>query len=442
MMMRPHGALVYLGIALLFFGSLGPARSEAPARYLDANPETGTSMAVLVGSVPLVHTAQFLPLDSEGRLVGKGEPGAQVEQVLENLKAALAEARSGFDRLVKINVYVTRPETANVVKKILARKFTGEVRPAVSFVSGALAHPDALVALDAVAVAGQVAGEGVKQLVSPKLPRGDGVHAAVLPAGARVYISGQAEKGKDLAEATRRTLEGLRATLKHLNLTDTHVVQVKAFLTPVAKVREVRQELAKFFGEGQVPPLVFVEWSSALPIEIELIAWAGKERDGEVIEYLTPPGMQASPVFSRIARINRGPTLYVSGLYGTRAKDAGAEVEEIFTALEGVLKKAGSDFRHLAKATYYVSSEEASKKLNDLRPRYYDPARPPAASKAMVTGVAVEGKSVTLDMIAVPVPKREVRSRRPGEGRRWALSLEEACNPPLLMFRSGRRFNS
>ena len=32
----------------------------------------------------------------------------------------------------------------------------------------------------------------------------------------RVYVSGQAEKGKNLAEATRLTLEGLRKTLAHL----------------------------------------------------------------------------------------------------------------------------------------------------------------------------------------------------------------------------------
>jgi len=103
---------------------------------------------------------------------------------------------------------------------------------------------------------------------------------------------------------------------------------------------------------------------------------------------------------------NRGPTLYVSGLYGTRAKDAEAEIQQIFATLEGLLKKGGSDFRHLAKATYYVSTPEASQKLNDLRPRYYDPRRPPSASKAIVAGVGVERRSVTLDMIAVPAPPR------------------------------------
>jgi hypothetical protein len=55
----------------------------------------------------------------------------------------------------------------------------------------------------------------------------------------------------------------------------------------------------------------------------------------------------------------------------------------------------------LAKATYYVSNSEASGKLNELRPKFYNPQRPPAASKALVKSVGRNEMSVTLDMIAV-----------------------------------------
>jgi hypothetical protein len=54
------------------------------------------------------------------------------------------------------------------------------------------------------------------------------------------------------------------------------------------------------------------------------------------------------------------------------------------------------------KATYYISTDEASAKLNQLRPRFYDPQRPPGASKAPVAGTGRAGKTITLDMIAVP----------------------------------------
>jgi enamine deaminase RidA (YjgF/YER057c/UK114 family) len=176
----------------------------------------------------------------------------------------------------------------------------------------------------------------------------------------------------------------------------------------MTKAEEVRKEFARFYGEEKVPPLVFVEWksSAAVPIEIELIAAArpGKEKSPDAVEYLTPPGMTASPIFSRVARVNHEKTVYVSGLYGPEGKGGEAQVLAVFDELGGLLKKAGSDFKHLAKATYYVSTDDASAKLNELRPRYYDPKRPPSASKAMVAGVGREGRGITLDMIAVPAP--------------------------------------
>jgi enamine deaminase RidA (YjgF/YER057c/UK114 family) len=65
------------------------------------------------------------------------------------------------------------------------------------------------------------------------------------------------------------------------------------------------------------------------------------------------------------------------------------------------LESSGSDFEHLVKATYYVSDDLAGNKLNDIRPQFFNPLRPPAASKAKVRGVGVPDKTVTLDMIAV-----------------------------------------
>jgi len=69
-----------------------------------------------------------------------------------------------------------------------------------------------------------------------------------------------------------------------------------------------------------------------------------------------------------------------------------------------VLEAAGSNFDHLAKATYYVSEDSSSQELNEFRPSVYNPERPPAASKAAVRGVGRAGRNVTVDMIAV-IPK-------------------------------------
>ncbi len=276
------------------------------------------------------------------------------------------------------------------------------VKPAVSFVVGKLRDSRALVGIDAVMTNGNSNSESVSLTVGRFENR---AVRATLPAGPKVYVSGQTEKGKDLAEMTRRTMESLVATLKHLRLEAEDVVQVKSFVGPMESVKEAEDEIVKFFRIA--PPLVFVEWTTAPSIEIELIASGNRAKveteDG--VEFITPPGMTASPIFSRVARMAAGPTIYISGLYGTSRRNGAAETVEIFDQLGALLGKTGSDLRHLVKATYYVSTDETSKKFGELRPRYYDPKRPPAASKAPVTSTGVEGKTITLDMIAVPREK-------------------------------------
>jgi enamine deaminase RidA (YjgF/YER057c/UK114 family) len=106
-------------------------------------------------------------------------------------------------------------------------------------------------------------------------------------------------------------------------------------------------------------------------------------------------------VFSRVAKVNRGKLIFISGLYGLNAHDGEGEVREIFQSLGKILQRTGSDFEHLVKATYYVSDDVAGNKLNDIRPEFFNPLRPPAASKAKVRGVGIPGKTVAVDMIAV-----------------------------------------
>jgi enamine deaminase RidA (YjgF/YER057c/UK114 family) len=378
---------------------------EAGLRSIEPNRSTGSSLAVVVDPTALAHTAQLLPLDAKGELVGKGDAPRQIEQVLDNLALVLKEVRSGLDQVVKVNVYVAQTEVVDKIHQAFAKRFTGQVQPAVSFVVGQLADPEALVALDAVAVVANAADRKTVQRVhGATLPgKRELAHVAVLPTGGAVYVAGQAEKGT-LAEATRATIKSLHATLAHFGLSRAEVVQLKAFLQPMSDVRIVETEIAKLYEGETVPPLVFVEWKSSLPIEIELIAAANPAASGtatEAVSYLTPPGMTASPVFSRVARIQHGKRIYISGLYGNKSQDGEAQIREIFASLKQILQQAGGDMRHLVKATYYVSDDVADRKLNEIRPEFYDPKRPPSASKARVPGVGMAGKSVTLDMIAV-----------------------------------------
>lgn len=376
-----------------------PASAADEPKYLPADEFTGGATAVVVGDVSLVHTAQF----TDG---GTVKPAEQAERVLRTVLAAVEGGGGDRNRVVKLNVCVAEAAAVGPVREVIAKQFPEGKRPAVGFVVGKLPEPNAVVAIDAVAVAGGKA-DGVKLIgsLTGGSPVG-GAHAAVLPTGRRVYVSGQAEKGATPAEAARKTLASLRATLKWLGLDDSHVVQCKSFLAPIAATKEVVKEFEVHFGAGKCPPLVFVEWESSLPIEIELIAAApGDGKQAGPVEFLTPPGMTASPIYARVTRVRSDRFIYTGGLLLPKAGTGEEQVAGTFERLRTVLKDTGSDFTHLAKATYYVADEDASGALNKLRPRYYDPKRPPAASKAKIAGTGIPGRALVLDMIAVPAGK-------------------------------------
>jgi enamine deaminase RidA (YjgF/YER057c/UK114 family) len=363
-------------------------------REVRPDEATHTSAAVVVdASAPLLHTPQLLPTGADGLTIVAGGAAEQANALLDRLESALKAAGSGLDKLVKVDVYLARPDVLAPFQKMFAAKLKGLAQPAISYVVGPLRHPEALVALDAIAITSISSGKA-------------GGGSTVLPSGPRIFVAGQANPDTDLTRATRKTLESLDDTLKFLGLDRSRVVRLKAFMQPMTSdaVAQVERTVSDFFGGIDVPPLSVVAWQSTreTPIEIEMVA-AGKGPNGPAIEYLTPPFLKVSPLYSRIARVGVAPLIYVSGLYGTSQATGAAEVESIFETLGGILADAGCDMRHLAKATYYVSNDAVSRALNEIRPRFYDSKRPPAASKAFVAGVGDPGRAIVIDMVGVGI---------------------------------------
>lgn len=334
----------------------------------------GSAQAVVVTGAHLAHTAQFVGTDPRSAL-------KQVDQ-------ALRKAGSSLDKAVKLNIVVIDESVAAKVEQALAQQFPNPAKaPAVSLVAGSLHGAGLTMAVDAIGVTRRT-GKRNSQV-------------AVLPAGPRAYISGQSATGA-LQGATRETLDKLKANLAFLSLSLADVVQVKSFVDPITSVPQVRHWIDEYFGPHP-PPQVFVEWTSKGRIEIELIAtMPSRAAFAAPIEHLWPPDEKPSPVFCRMVRTASPTTIYTSGLFGPEGP-ADKQIRNIFDSLDKILRTTSSDLRHLAKATYYVADDEASRKLNEIRPDLYDPKHPPAASKAGVKATGRARRTVTLDIIAVPL---------------------------------------
>jgi enamine deaminase RidA (YjgF/YER057c/UK114 family) len=368
---------------------------------VDAPPGMFTT-AVIVDKMPLLHTRQLFPFDSQGKLVGEGSPDQQIEQVLANLEAVLEDSGSAMTELIRVNVYALSTSIVSKVHQQLGERLDANVRPAITSVLTPLPRRGVVIAIDAVAGAAESSAAVVLKRCNSVAGNDGCADAAILPAGGIAYLSGQPE-GFDLTTLpSTKSMTRLMKTLRQLKLAPEHVVQVKVFLNPITASDQVLHEVQSFFPEQLAPPVVFVEWLAALPVEIEMIAQLPPS-DGPVepVEYFDPPEFHPSNTFSRVALMRAPRQIYIAGLYANKPSRGQPQADLLFGQLDEVLQQTGSDMRHLVKATYYVSDDDAARWVDRTRPKVFDPVRPPAASKLMVHGVGHSQRTMTVDMIAV-----------------------------------------
>lgn len=116
-----------------------------------------TQVVVTGGNVKTVYIGGQDAVDAAGNIVGKGDIAAQAEQVLMNLGAALAAAGATLAQIIKWNIYVVAGQPIYPGLAVFQRVWGNRPNPpaiTVLFVT-ALANPDFLVEMDAVAVVPQ-----------------------------------------------------------------------------------------------------------------------------------------------------------------------------------------------------------------------------------------------------------------------------------------------
>jgi enamine deaminase RidA (YjgF/YER057c/UK114 family) len=84
--------------------------------------------------------------------VGIGDAGAQAEQAMKNIALLLGEAGAQLEHVCKITIYLTDPRYRETVYRVVGRWLKGVYPVSTGIVVSALARPEWLVEIDAIAV--------------------------------------------------------------------------------------------------------------------------------------------------------------------------------------------------------------------------------------------------------------------------------------------------
>jgi enamine deaminase RidA (YjgF/YER057c/UK114 family) len=102
--------------------------------------------------------------DLQGRMVGVGDPAAQAEQAMKNVKTLLEEQGARLEDICKITVYITDRAYRDAVYRVIGKWLKGVFPVSTGLIIQGLARPEWVMEIDAWAV---IPDERVKKRAAP-----------------------------------------------------------------------------------------------------------------------------------------------------------------------------------------------------------------------------------------------------------------------------------
>jgi enamine deaminase RidA (YjgF/YER057c/UK114 family) len=120
---------------------------------LPQNP-AWTSVVTVTGPATTVYVGGQNAVAASGEIVGKDDIAVQTAQVFRNLETALAAAGARLEHVIKWTLYVVDGQPLQPGLEVFQRVWGSRPDPPVitAAMVSALAHPDFLIELDAIAV--------------------------------------------------------------------------------------------------------------------------------------------------------------------------------------------------------------------------------------------------------------------------------------------------
>jgi enamine deaminase RidA (YjgF/YER057c/UK114 family) len=111
-----------------------------------------THVASVEGSGKILYISGQVARNQKGDIVGVGDLETQTRQVYENLSSILKKMNATFSDVTKQNIYTTRLDQINIIRKVRDQYLSQVLKPACTLVGvTGLAEKDFLIEIEMVA---------------------------------------------------------------------------------------------------------------------------------------------------------------------------------------------------------------------------------------------------------------------------------------------------
>jgi enamine deaminase RidA (YjgF/YER057c/UK114 family) len=296
---------------------------------------------------------QVAPLSSTGNLA-------------DQIDRALATFQS---RVLNVRAFVTGTEQLGIARLTIEEFFQSKRRPLPTIVVvavGALPHPGAKVAIEAVLASGSVVNsEGV------------------------AFVSGQAGSAEtpvaQMLPLAEKAIKDLGAVHRAAGIPSADVLRVTCLMSSLADAGEVEARIKREFPQAALNFVQLQRRPAQSIIECESVARLRTKLD-EPLKFISSDELPKSPNFSHAALIGARSVLFSELRLAAGDKDADAR--KVFAQLHQYLKYFGGSIKTVAMSSLYPVSPSAAETVRKNRFDFYDRARPPASTMMLFEGLA------------------------------------------------------
>jgi reactive intermediate/imine deaminase len=336
----------------------------------------------------LIYLSGTLAQDDTGALVGDGDAAAQTRRIIERMRALLAAAGSSLEQVVAVTVYLRSAGDFQTMNDTYRTFWPKDPPTRTTVITDLLLGADVEISMVAVP-------NGAERVVIHPADwvRSPNPYSYAIRTGDALFLSGLVPRngrdnstiGGDITAQTRAVMENASQLLASAGMDFSNVVSARVYLPDTAGFQQMNDVYRSYFKTDR-PARATVKAGlagSQYAVEMTFVASSA-------------PRQTFAPGANLSGAIEAGNRLYVSGMLGQTAQNAGdasAQTRETLAKIRKTLDAAGYTPADVVEGLVYLTELTQFPQMNEEYRAFFGkdfPARTTIAAGLVAPGAVVE----------------------------------------------------